>query len=297
MDPAIPKRARQLDFSGTDDQLVHFLCAFNSSPPSNASSIRLQVPRHLQHRASVQEDCTPFLSSPFPKLSILDLGNFLPDPSYSIFTTSKLTSLKLFLPYGRVGHYTLAQFSQILQPHPNLQKLDLNHGAIPFRGLSETPIPFVLPQLTDLRLHGAKGAILGFIDLIGTSSPLHDVTICFGQIQDQTGSALAGTLGKTLVTFYDHRPGGHHKIEALTISLPLDEYNLVFKAHSSTFNLGLHLRWPIGLARDKVEEETLSLSPSEDIQEFSVKSLPFTRVALQKMKNLLHLRLCNQKWP
>ena len=123
-DPTISRRTRQLDFSGTRDQLECFLATFRSSPHSNVLSIWLQVVKY--------DGCKPrqhfarLLSSPFPKLSKLNIGNFLPSPSSTIFTTSKLTSLKLFLPYNKKGQYTLVQFSGILQHHPNLQELDLN---------------------------------------------------------------------------------------------------------------------------------------------------------------------------
>ena len=43
MDPTIPRRIRRLDFSGTSEQLMEFLGAFNPSPTSNVSSVRLQI--------------------------------------------------------------------------------------------------------------------------------------------------------------------------------------------------------------------------------------------------------------
>jgi hypothetical protein len=299
MDPAIPRNIRQLDFSGDSDQLAHFLGAFDSSPPSNASSVRLQIQiPPWDDSEPVRGDFTRFLSSSFPKLSILNVGGLLPKPSSAILTTSNLTSLKLFLAYGWKGRYTLAQFSQILQRHPNLQELDLNHEAIPLPDASGTPVRFTLPRLVDLRLHGTKGAILGFIDLIGMSSPLHNVIIHFGFVPDFTPPVLASTMEKILKAYYDCQGLDYpRKVDSLAVSLHLTELCFDCRSRSApTSNLKLQFGTidDLGLARDKVVEEILAPFPSGDVQEFAVDGLPITRRMLQRMKVLSHLRLCNR---
>jgi len=79
---------------------------------SNTSSIRLHITPH--DNRGIQGHLAHFLSLPFPALSKLDIDNFLPGSSSSIFTTSNLTSLKLRIPYYDESHYTLSQLSQIL---------------------------------------------------------------------------------------------------------------------------------------------------------------------------------------
>ena len=296
MDSEIPRRTRQLDFSGTSSQLVHFLHVFDSSPPSNVSSIRLQV----QVSRPAWKKIAPLLSSHLRELSKLNVGSFLPVSSSPIFTTSKLTSLKLFLPYGGKDRYTLAQFTQIHQQHPNLQELDLNHGAIPLPGPQEVSTPFVLPRLTDLRLHGTKGAIFGLINLLGMSSPLHNVVIRFGYINNLTIPTLASTMEKVLVAYYDCQGLGYpRKIDSLTISSPWNGSCLTFDARSRsapTSNLKLQSYWPGGFRRgkDEVVEKIFALFPSDNIQEFAVEGLPLTGRMLRKVKDLSHLRLRNQ---
>jgi len=231
MDPTIARRTRQLDFCGNGNQLAHFLGVFDSSPPSNVSSVRLQIASYDDREP--RENFARFLSSSFPKLSKLNIANFLPSPSSPIFTTSKLTSLKLFLPYEIKGRYTLVQFSQILQQLPDLQELDLNHGAIPPSGKSGTPVPFILPRLVNLRLYGAETAILGFIDLIGMSSPLRNLVIHFDSCSGFTLPALTSAVEKIVMPYYDcqvlDRP---RKINSLTISSYPYKHHLAFHARS-----------------------------------------------------------------
>ena len=297
MDPAIPGRIRQLDFSGTSDQLAHFLGAFDSSPPSNVLSIRLQIVHY--NDLELREKFARFLSSSFPKLSELNIGNFLPSPSSPIFTTSKLTSLKLFLPYEGSHRYTLAQFSRVLQQHPTLEELDLNHGAVPLSGAPGAPVPFTLPQLDNLRLYGTKGAIIGFVDLIGMSSPLHDVVIHVDYTPDFTIPALASAMEKIVVPYYNFRGVNcNRKIDNLTISSrAVDDLYLTFdaKSHSAPrSNLELQFLWVGELGCERVVDATFDLLPSDDVQELTIKGFPLTRRILRKMNKLSHLRLCNQ---
>jgi len=297
MDCTIPRRTRHLDFNGTSDQLARFLGAFDSGPPSNVSSIRLQLV--FYDGLEPQEKFARLLSSPFPKLSKLNIGNFLPSHSSPIFTTSKLTSLKLFLPYdGGKGRYTLAQFAQILRHHPTLQELDLNHGAIPLSGTPGPPVPFVLPQLVNLRLFGSGESVVGLMDLIGMSSPLHDVVIHFENTLAFTIPVLANTMEKIVAPYYNCQGLDYpRKIETLTISSDPDKSHLTFDARSRstpTSNLEIKFGWIDDLEHDEVVAETFGLLPSNDVQEFAVDWLPLTRRMLQGMRKLSHLRLCNQ---
>jgi len=293
MDPTIPRRVHQLDFSGTNNQLAHFLGVFDPNPPSNVSSIQLQIDRYDDREP--RGHFSRLLSSPFPKLSKLNIGNFLPSPSSPIFTTSNLTSLILFIPYGEKGRHTLAQFSQILQQHSNLRELDLNGGAIPLPGISGTPVPFVLPQLVDLRLHGTMEDIPGFIDLIGMSSPLRNVVIHFDCAPHFTIPTLASAMGKIVMPYYSCQGLDYpREIDSLTISSPMRGFDLIFDARSRstpTSNLKLRFAWVHQLGYDGLLEETVGLFPSENIRELIVEELPLTRRVLEKMKNISHLQI------
>ena len=293
MDPKIPSRIRHLDFSGYEEELEDFLGVFNSHPASDAFSIRLQATGFDDHGPGEHFAC--FLSSPFQKLSKLNLGGFLPSPSSAIFTTSKLTSLKLFFPKNQEGKYTLVQFSQILQQQPNLQELDLNDGAIPLPGATVAP---VLPRLTYLRLHGTDMAILGFIDFIRMSSPLYKVVIHFDSILHRTIPTLATAVKRILAAYYDCQGLDYsRKIDSLAISSPLSEGHLAFDAKSRslpTSNLELQFAWIGKLGCMKILEKTFDLFPSDNAQELTVNVLPLTRKMLEKMKGLSHLRLSDQ---
>ena len=303
-DPTFPKRIHQLDFVGTGRQLARFSDAFDSNPPSNVSSIRLQISPH--DGPEPREDLARFLSSPFPKLSQLDLGNFLPDSSSSIFTTSNLTSLKLFLPYGRESFYTLSQFSKILHRHPNLQELDLGCGAMPLPGPTVSLVPPALPQLVSLRLHGRGAAILGFVDLIGMSSPLHDVVIRFHHDPQPTVPALGGIVARVLVAYYECQGLDHpRKLDHLTISSSLERECLVFNARSRsapTSNSKSNLRFQFNGTGEfmggAMVKKIFPLFPLSDLREFTAEGPVVCGdqygEMFRMMKNLLHLRLDNQ---
>ena len=295
MGPAVPRRTRGLDFSGTSNQLMHFLGVFDSNPPSNVSSIRLQL--HPYDEREPQGRLVRLLSLPLPKLSTLNIGKFLPDPSSPIFTTSKLISLKLFLPYQKKGRYTMAQFSEILQHHPTLQEVDLNHGAIPLPGMPGTSFPVVLPRLVVLRLHGASGSILGLINLIGTSSPLHNVVIHFCHVPNFTVPDLTKIMETIVVPYYNRqdldRP---REVRTLAISLRGSLLTYDARSHSApTSNLELQFRLPSGLVLDDVAEKTFAFFPSGKIREFTIRGLSLTREMVLKMGDLLHLRLSHQR--
>ena len=294
MAPAIPRRTYGLDFSGTGDQLSYFLGVFDSNPPSNLSSIRLQV--NPYDGREPQGCLARLLSLPLPKLSTLNIGNFLPNPSSPIFTTSKLISLKLFLPYQKEGRYTLAQFSEILQQHPTLQELDLNHGAIPLPGVPGTSAPVVLPRLAILRLHGTSGPILGLMDLIGTSSPLHNIVIHFCHATNSTVADITKTMETILVPYYNRQDLDHpREVRSLAISMRGSLLTYDARSHSTpTSNLELQFRLSGGLVLHNLAEETFAFFPSGNIREFSIRELTLTREMVWKMGDLLHLRLYHQ---
>ena len=275
MDPAIPRRIHRLDFIGTSEQLARLLGAFDSSPPTNLSSIRLQISPH-DHREP-REHLSRFLSLSFPKLSQLDLGDFLPSPSSPILATSSLTSLKLFLPYLRREPYTLSQFSRVLQLHPNLRELDLKCDAIPLPGPASSLVPFVLPQLVDLRLYGKEAAVLRFIDLIGMSSPLQNVIICFDENFNSTIPDLIDTMKKILLAYYGcQRSNYPRRANRLAISYNIGMEYLAFDARSyrtATSNLKSNLRLQfdgIGTSAGvDMVKEGIPLFPLDDIREFA----------------------------
>ena len=297
MAPAIPRRTRGLDFSGTIDQLTHFLGVFDSNPPSNVSYIRLQI--NPYDGREPQGRFARLLSLPLPKLSTVNIGNFLPSPSSPIFTTSKLISLKLFLPYQKKGRYTLAQFSEILRQHPTLQELDLNHGAIPIPDVPGTLPLVVLPRLVDLRLHGTNESILGLIDLIGMSSPLHNVAINFCHTPNFTAPDLARTMEKILVAYYNRQELGHPRdVHHLAISYQPDRSLLTYDARSPstpTSNLEVRFKLKGGFVLGNAAEKAFAFFPSANIREFTLGGFSLTREMVLKMGNLVHLRLSHQR--
>jgi len=274
MDPAIPKRIHRLDFIGTSEQLEHLLVAFDSSPPSNLSSIRLQISPHdgREPRASLSH----FLSLSFPKLSRVDFGNFLPSSSSPILATTNLTSLRLFLLYP-MESYTLSRFSKILQRHPNLRELDLSCGAIPLPGPSSGLTPFALPQLVDLRLYGGVVAISSFVDFIGMSSPLHDVIIRFDKSYNSTIPKLASAMRSILGAYYECQGLKHPRtINRLAISYNSGKRCIAFdvRSHrSATSDLKSNLRLQFDgtsiSAGVEMAKAGISLPPLDGVREFA----------------------------
>ena len=303
MDSRIPKRIHHLDFIGNSKQLARFLGAFESNPPSNASSIRLHISPYTVHEP--RRRLSNFLSSSFPKLSQLDLGNFLPDPESPIFTTSNLTSLKLFFPDGAESCYSLFRLTKILQQHPNLQELDLSPGAMPLpRSTVPTSglVPLVLRRLAILRLHGTGAAILKFMDLIDMSSPLHDVVIRF----HRDFHPHAATVAKIFAAYYECQGLNYpRKFNHLTISYSSEKEYLIFNARSRsapTSSLKSNLRFQFnGMSRyagDRMIKETFPLFPLNDIREFAAEGSVICgdlyNEMFPKMKNVSHLRLENR---
>ena len=294
MDAKTPGRIRQLNFNGTKDNLEDLIVAFKSNPPSNVSSIRLQInPLHCDQSKHLAR----FFSSAFPKLSKLDIENSPPGPLSPAFTTSNLTALRLRLPNDDKRRHTLSQFSQILQRHPNLRELDLQQGGIPQPKPSPSKplVPFVLSQLANLRLYGAESDIMGFINLIGMSSPLHDVDIFFEDTTRLAVPVLTGTVKKILAAYYGC-PGLDYPrtVTHTTISSDSKTHNLVFDARSHpTSNLKLEF----DRVGNEVIEKIFTLFPLDRVQEFTGIRLGLLtddwHGMLLKMENLSHLQLEN----
>ena len=302
MDPTVPRRIRQLDFSCNSERLEYFLRAFDSNPPSNASSIRLQItPRNAlpvprDHLAS-------FLPFSFPQLSKLDFGNLRPDPSSPLLTTSNLTSLKLCTSDGAGPPYTLAQLSEILQKHPNLRELDLKGATAPQAESREAPVPLVLPQLADLSLCSTSSCILGIINLIDMSSPLHNVVLHFHYPSNHDIPVLVSATKEILAAYYECEGLGHpRKANYLSVVLPrrIDQDHLVITARSCSAPTPspqptLELRF------DRTDHplDVLQLFPLIDTQEFIAEGLDLSptgyHTILQKMGGVSRLELSRLK--
>jgi len=290
-----PKRIRQLYFYGDSEELEQFLAALDSCTTSITSSIRLHGLRFSKNG----KDLTRFFSLSFPKLSKLDLKDYLPDSSSFILKTSNLTSLKLNLQDPDPRRYTLSQLSRVLQQHPNLQELELQEGALPPVEKSGTPAPVVLPRLIDLSLCGSNTSIAGFIDLVSMSSPLHNVTVRFSST-----SALAPiSTAKKLLTAYYECEGLEYprKVNRLNVSsgplgkdLIVDAVSHSTSASHPTYHLKLQFR-QLG---DGLARKIIPLVPLKRVNEFTVERLSYLftddwRKALRKMKGLMRLRLDN----
>ena len=315
MDPTVPRRIRRLDFSGSIKQVARRLGAFDSSAPSGVSSIRLRiVPQY-------GEDPPPgfarFLSSAFPKLSELDFGDFIPDSTSPIFTTSNLTSLKLYYQYDGGPIHSLPEFLDILKQHPNLRELDLQEGALPLPEPSVPLVPLILPQLVDLRLRGLEWGVTGVMDIIGVSSPLRNIAILIQGTPDDDPETFVNMTRKILAVYYGCPGQGHPcTSDYLRISLcspghnPLDiwspspQYDLAFDTGPCstllphpTSNLELRIN---GVGEEDAYQlagDVLTFFQVDHIQEFTAMGLNIPmgvyRAMFRKMKNLLHLRLDN----
>ena len=292
-DTETPRRIRQLKFSGSNKQLEHLLGALDLNSTSITSSIQL----HSTYNETLNpgEHLTRFLAMSFPKLSKLDIENFLLDSSSSIFTTSNLTSLKLNLPDNGNRRYTRSQFSQILQHHPNLRELDLRDGATSPADQSGAPVPIVLPQLVDLRLHGTAAVVAGFVDIVSMASPLQNFLIDFQYAYGPILPAFTDTAQKILKAYYEC-PGldSPRTANRLSVSSGAFGSGLVFDAASrSTPASSLKLQFHG--TRSALVQETVPIFPLKHVREFSVDGLELFagdwRKVLQKMKRLSHLRL------
>jgi len=284
-----PRRIRQLDFGGYSEQLERLLDTLNSDSTSVTSSVRMKLIGPFP-RWSV-EQLNRFFFSPLPNLSKLDIENFLPDSSSSLFTTSNLTSLRLSLPQDYQRRFTRSQLSKVLQQHPNLRELDLE-GALPPVEKSGPSIPVVLSNLVDLRLHDADPVIAGFTDLINMSSPLPSVVIHFHAGRVPT---LVATVKKILAAYYEcqglERP---RKANHLTISSgPMKNDLTIDAGSSSTPSSNLKLQFHgnvITFTRDIVP-----LFPLKHVRKLTVEGLAVPmddwHRMLQGMRDLLHLQL------
>ena len=162
-------------------------------------------------------------------------------------------------------------------------------------------IPFILPRLVSLWLHGTEVAILKFIDLIDMSSPLHDVVIRF----HHDSRPLAGTIAKILAAYYKCQGLNYpRKFNHLTISYSSEKQYLVFNTQSRsapTANLKPNLRFQFNRTTQYIAgmivKGTFPLFPLDGIREFIAKGPVICgdqyREMFQKMKNVSHLRLKN----
>lgn len=294
-DPTIPGRIQQLDFSGTSEQLEQLFGAFDSSPPSNASSIQVHITL-CGTRQDIQEHLARFLSSSFPKLLKLDIRNYQPASSSSVFTTSNLTSLKLSFPYTTQPRYTLAQLSQILQKHSNLRELDLEDGAMPQVESPKLLVPFTLPQLADLKLRGTAESILGLVNLIGTSSPLHNVAFHFCYHPGQNVPALVDAVKKILTSYYECEGLDHpRKADHLIVSGE-DQGSLFFVARSRSASASIpQPTLELQFSRATELLKIFSLFPLKDTREFTIEGVTLSSkgyyTMLRKVRGVSRLHL------
>jgi hypothetical protein len=295
-DPTIPGRIQQLDFSGTSEDLEQCFGAFDG-PPSNASSIQVHIALPFARQGTkqgTQDHLARFLSSSFPKLSKLDIYNYQPDSSSSVFTTSNLTSLKLSFPHTTQPRYTLAQLSRILRKHPNLRELDLKDGAMPQVEPPEAPVPLTLSQLAVLELGGTAESILRLVNLIGTSSPLLNVAFRFCYHRNQDVPALVDAVKKILAAYYQCEGLAHpRKASSLVVS---GEGPLYFVARSrpataSTPRTTLELQFSGATELLKI----FPLFPLKNVRELTLKEVTLSpkgyRTILRKVTGVSQLHL------
>ena len=295
-DTGVLRRICQLDFYDTRARLEHLVGSTNSTSTSAISSIRIIIIDWGKN----EKQLTRFLSSPFPKLSKLHIRNILPDSSSSIFTTSNLTSLKISLPYNGERRHTRSQLSQLLQQHPNLEKLVLEEGGLPPVEGPGTLVPVILPRLVDLRLYGLEAVVVGFLDLVSMSSPLHSVIIRLKFAYAPRPQALVGTAEKILSPYYECQgleyPRG---VERLTVSTSL-KGGLEFCAGSRSTPVpypisNLNLQFCSHGMEKELIRRVVPLFPLKDVLEFTAVGLSFStddwRWIFRDMENLLHLRL------
>ena len=297
-DTATRRRIRQLDFSGTHEQLEQILGTLDSRSTSTTSSVRLRCPFYEKNDNA--DHLTRFFSLSFPKLSKLDINTFPPDPTSPVLTTSNLTSLKLDITYNNDRRYTQSQFLQALQQHPNLKQLHLRAGGFPSVENSRGLVPVVLPHLVDLRLYGTDEVIDGFIDLVSMSSPLHNVIIDFERNGAPGVVAHENTAKKILTVYYGCKELEYpRKATHLTISSPPPCHLIIgAKSHSTSayrpiYNLELRFH---GM-RGALVQEIIPFFPLKHVRKYATERFDPPaddwRGTLRRMKNLLHLRLDN----
>lgn len=297
VDTTLPGRIRHLDFAGREGHLEDLLRSFDPSSTSNTSSIRFRITRH--NGLGTEAHLTRFFSLPFPKLSKLNVKNFLPDPSSPAFTTSNLISLKLSFPQGELPSHTLTQFSRILQRHQDLRELDLEDGAVPLVRGPGVPVSCILSRLVNLKLRGTVECIAGLINLVGMSPTLRAVALRFCEFHDSAIPALVDTV-KTTIAMYYERGGLDHPLRAhhLSVTRVYSEHRkfvrFVAEPHSTTPPTERPI---LSFEFWRVDEllELLLHFPLNDVREFIVigLDLPFGwyRAMLQRMLNLSHLHL------
>lgn len=297
-DLAVSGRISRVDFVGTEGQLVHLLGAIDSRPPSNAPPTQpLIAPRSIKQ--DTQDPLPRFPPFSPPNLSELHIKSSHPDPSSTTLTTSNLTSLKLRSLYSPGPSYTLARLSGVLQKHPNLRELDLEEGTMPRIESSEAPVYLTLPHLIDLKLCGTAACILGFINLIGMSSPLHNVGLVIHYPTNQNVPAPVDIVKKILAAYYE-REGLDYPRKADYLAVSSGSWGgngpLVFFAQSRSMPAPAPqpiLKLQLGRTTELLD--ILPLFPLSDTQEFIIEGLGLPSVRyyeiLQMVEEVSHLRL------
>lgn len=159
---------------GSDRDFEHLFGSFHSFHSAKI------IPRGIP----VGEDRLAwFFPLSFPRLSTLEIRNYLPSSLSPVFTASNLTSLRTYPPDGIKPRYTLAQLSRILQKHPSLREPLLKNCPDPswVRGKTGSLLPSMLVNLT---LCDTAGHTRGLPSFVSTSAPLHDVHLSFPDPRD-----------------------------------------------------------------------------------------------------------------
>lgn len=287
MESETPKKICRLDFSGTPTQFEHILNALDSRSLSTTSSIRLRIlPPDREH-------LTRFFSFTFPKLSNLEVENFLPDPTSAIFTTSNLTSLKLDLLRRDGRYYTQSQLLQVLQWNQNLRQLDFKAGGLPLAADSGGSAPVLLPHLVDLRLRGTNEVIDGFLGLVCMSSPLHKISIHFQHHYIQHTAPFVNTTQKFLTAYYGSKePERRRKVSHLAVLSHAGTISAKDDSTHPTYSFEVKFQ---DSRDDFFFQKVIPLFPLSHVYDCTVAGLDLSmnswRGILLRMESLSHLQL------
>jgi hypothetical protein len=171
----------------------------------------------------------------------------------------------------------LTQLSVVLQKHPNLRELDLEDGTMPqIETSSAAAVPIALPHLTDLKLCGTGVCILGFLNLIGMSSPLHNVELVFKYPNYLNAPKHADVVKKILAVYYEREGLDHSRTaDHFTVSSGSRGYGpLVFLSQSRSISAPTP-QSTLKLQFDGTTEllDLFPLFPLSDTQEFTIEGL------------------------
>ena len=143
-----------------------------------------------------------------------------------------------------------------------------------------------------------------FTDLVGMSSPPHDVAMRFGPTDIATIPRLVNAMKEILVQYYERKGLIHpRKVNHLAISYNSISYKpgglcivINSRSHSTPrSNLRFQFEWTNERERDIVVKEGFPPFLLDDVREFAVECSVINkdeyRGMFQKMKNLSHLEL------